>query len=164
LTWPRKYLDTTTFVAVTLQLLGTSTLFCSNTMFPEASPIEASRFSQVVVSQTLAPTGQNDCVHVRPDSASMLTACCLLLLVLVSICSAYFLFLWVEGGARTSPDQARMPVRSHMKTTETAAEFQVRMGAGWGECFRRILDADECPGPGTLTSVLGTRKGFCERT
>ncbi len=49
-TVPRKYLETTTLVAIWLQALGTSTPRCSNTLCPWASVITASRCSHSTAS------------------------------------------------------------------------------------------------------------------
>src|SRR6478735_11499010 len=48
--WPRKYLLTTTLVASCDQKFGTSTSFCSKTLFPDSLPMLASRRSQVISS------------------------------------------------------------------------------------------------------------------
>ena len=48
--WPRKYLETTTFVASWLQEVGTSTSVCSNTLLPLSLEIDAVRVSQVTSS------------------------------------------------------------------------------------------------------------------
>ena len=50
LRWPRKYLDTTTFVASCDQKFGTSTSFCSKTLLPDSLAMPAVRYSQVISS------------------------------------------------------------------------------------------------------------------
>ncbi len=47
---PRKYLLTTTFVAIWLQNAGTSTSFCSKTSLPDSVPMAAVRTSQAISS------------------------------------------------------------------------------------------------------------------
>ena len=48
--WPRKYFEATMFVAVWLQVLGTSMPCCSKTGCPRSSLITAERISQATSS------------------------------------------------------------------------------------------------------------------
>ena len=54
-TWPRKYLETTTLVAICDQNFGISTSFCSNTTAPDSFVITAVRSSHSHVSYTSTP-------------------------------------------------------------------------------------------------------------
>ena len=56
---PRKYLLTTTFVAICDQNEGISTSFCSKTVSPFSLPIAAVRFSQVTSSNGWTPSRVN---------------------------------------------------------------------------------------------------------
>ena len=53
--WPRKYLETTTLVAVCDQNLGISTSFCSKTFSPFSFEITALRSSHSTVSKGSTP-------------------------------------------------------------------------------------------------------------
>ena len=52
---PRKYFWTTTFVAVWLQLLGTSTSFCSKTILPFSPVMAAVRSSHSMFAKPSSP-------------------------------------------------------------------------------------------------------------
>jgi hypothetical protein len=54
-TSPRKYFEATMFVAVWLQVAGTSMPCCSNTGWPRSSLISAERVSQATSSKGLRP-------------------------------------------------------------------------------------------------------------
>ena len=54
-TVPRKYFCTTTFVAVWLQLLGTSTSRCSNTILPFSPVMAAVRSSHSTPAKPSSP-------------------------------------------------------------------------------------------------------------
>ena len=54
-TVPRKYFWTTTFVAVWLQLLGTSTSRCSNTLLPFSPVMAAVRSSHSTPAKPSSP-------------------------------------------------------------------------------------------------------------
>ena len=53
--WPRKYFETTTFVAICDQNFGISTSFCSKTMPPLSLAMAAERTSHSQVSYTSTP-------------------------------------------------------------------------------------------------------------
>ena len=53
--WPRKYFDTTTFVAVCDHAFGTSTPCCSNTVSPFSFAMTASRTSHSTRSKGWTP-------------------------------------------------------------------------------------------------------------
>src|ERR1051326_650389 len=53
--WPRKYLETTTFVAICDQNFGISTPVCSKTTSPRSLVMTALRVSHSHVSQTSTP-------------------------------------------------------------------------------------------------------------
>src|ERR1041384_6475186 len=55
--WPRKYLETTTFVACWLQKAGISTSFCWYTVSPPSPVIAAVRSSQSTSSNGWTPGG-----------------------------------------------------------------------------------------------------------
>src|SRR6185503_1498496 len=53
--WPRKYFEATMFVAVWLQLVGTSMSFCSKTGLPRSSLMTAERISHASSSKGFRP-------------------------------------------------------------------------------------------------------------
>src|SRR5688572_9514749 len=68
-TWPRKYFETTMFVACCDQDLGTSTPRCSNTTVPFSLPMIASRNSHSTCSNGSAPAVEKKRGNSKPGEA-----------------------------------------------------------------------------------------------